>query len=119
MISMKLFCNFIEIVLRHGCSPANLLHVFRTTFPKNTSGRLLLDITHPFTVVNKKLVNIKDWFTPNKLLLNVEKTKYSFFYKPNKKDDIPLRLPRLIVNDYEIKREESIKFLGVLLDQHL
>ena len=28
--------------LRHGCSPINLLHIFRTPFPRNTSGRLLL-----------------------------------------------------------------------------
>ena len=30
--------NFIEIALWHGCSPANLLYIFRTPFPKNTSG---------------------------------------------------------------------------------
>ena len=36
--------NFIEIVLRHGCSPVNLLHISRTPFRKNTSGGLLLDI---------------------------------------------------------------------------
>ena len=35
-------CNFIEITLRHGCSPVNLLHIFRTPFTKNTSGQLLL-----------------------------------------------------------------------------
>ena len=23
-------CNFIEIALKHGCSPVNLLHIFRT-----------------------------------------------------------------------------------------
>ena len=34
--------NFIEIALRHGCSPVNLLHIFRTPFLKNTSGWLLL-----------------------------------------------------------------------------
>ena len=33
--------NFIEITLRHGCPPVNLLHIFRTPFSKNTSGRLL------------------------------------------------------------------------------
>ena len=32
----------LEIPLRHGCSPVNLLHVFRTTFSRNTSGWLLL-----------------------------------------------------------------------------
>ena len=35
--------NFIEIALWHGCSPVNLLHIFTTPFPKNTSGRLLLN----------------------------------------------------------------------------
>ena len=42
-ISIKLERNFIEIALRHGCSPVNLLHIFRTPFLKNTSGRLLLN----------------------------------------------------------------------------
>ena len=32
-ISIKL-----QIILRHGCSAVNLLHIFRTPFPKNTSG---------------------------------------------------------------------------------
>ena len=77
------------------------------------------DIKHLFTVVNNELINIKDWFTANKLSLNVEKRKYSFLHKPSKKDDISLCLPKLIINNYEIQREESIKFLGVLLDQHL
>ena len=35
-------CDFIEITLQHGYSPVNLLHIFRTPFSKNTSGRLLL-----------------------------------------------------------------------------
>ena len=42
VISIKLLCNFIEIALRHGCSPVNLLHTFRTPFYKNTYGGLLL-----------------------------------------------------------------------------
>ena len=41
-ISIKLLCNFIEILLRHGCYPLNLLYIFRTLFPRNTSGWLLL-----------------------------------------------------------------------------
>ena len=42
VISIKLLCNFIEMTLRHWCPPVNSLHVFRTSFPKNTSGWLLL-----------------------------------------------------------------------------
>ena len=46
-ISIKLLCNFIEIALRHGCSPVNLLHILKTPFPKNTSGRLLRISVNP------------------------------------------------------------------------
>ena len=44
LISIKLLCNFIEITLPHGCSPLDLLHIFRTPFPKNSSGGLFLDL---------------------------------------------------------------------------
>ena len=44
VISIKLLCNFIKIALRHGCSPVNLLHIFRTPFSRNTSGWLLLHV---------------------------------------------------------------------------
>ena len=41
-ISIKLLCNFIEITLWRGRSPVHLLHIFRTPFPMNASGWLLL-----------------------------------------------------------------------------
>ena len=44
VISIKLLWNFIEIALQHGCSPVNLLHIFRTPFLKNTSGQLLVNV---------------------------------------------------------------------------
>ena len=47
-ISIKLlkfkFIDFIELTLRHGFSPVNLMQIFKTPFLKNTSGRLLLKI---------------------------------------------------------------------------
>ena len=39
VISSKLQSNFIEITLQHKCFPVNLLHIFRTLFLRNTSGR--------------------------------------------------------------------------------
>ena len=45
------FNNFIEITLRHGCSPVNLLHIFRSPFPKNTSGRRMLLVETSFKVL--------------------------------------------------------------------
>ena len=41
-ISINLQSSFIEITLRRGCFPVNLLHIFGTPFPKNTSGWLHL-----------------------------------------------------------------------------
>ena len=38
----KYHFNEVEIRLRYGCSPVNLLHIFRTPFNKNTPGWLLL-----------------------------------------------------------------------------
>ena len=39
-----LLCGFIEITLLHGCSPVDLLHIFRTPFPRITSEWLLLKL---------------------------------------------------------------------------
>ena len=44
-------CNFIEIKLRYQCSPVNLQHIFRTPFPKNTSGGLLLSVVSTSTLL--------------------------------------------------------------------
>ena len=42
VISIKLLQNFIEITLRHGCSPVNQLHIFRIPFYRKTYGGLFL-----------------------------------------------------------------------------
>ena len=41
-----MLCNFIEMALRHGCSPTNLLDIFRIPFPKNTNGWLLPSVRY-------------------------------------------------------------------------
>ena len=56
VISIKLQSNFIEITLRHGCSPVSLLHIFGAPFPKNTSGGLLLTLRPLILSLGFKLV---------------------------------------------------------------
>ena len=56
LLPLTLQSNFIEITLRHGCSPVNLLHIFRTPFLKNTSGRLLQKISIHLQMVSEAAV---------------------------------------------------------------
>ena len=72
-----------------------------------------------FETANKKLSQINDWFLANKLSLNVEKRKYMLFHKCIDQENIPLKLPLLQLNNNIIERENSLKFLGVILDEHL
>ena len=57
MIPINLLFNYTEITVWHGCSPVNLLHIFRKTFYKKTSGRLLLNFrvkTHSLYFINSR-----------------------------------------------------------------
>ena len=54
VITIKLFCSFIEITYWQGCSPVNLLHIFKTPFCKNTSVGLLLSIWVRFFFLKRR-----------------------------------------------------------------
>ena len=77
------------------------------------------DIRILFKTVNIELQYLAEWFRANKLSLNLTKTKYTFFHRYHERDKIPLKLPNLCINNYEIKREVSLNFLGVLLDENV
>ena len=46
----------------HGCSPVNLLHIFRTFFPKNTYGGLRLERFH--IIINPFQATVSFIYTP-------------------------------------------------------
>ena len=77
------------------------------------------DISVLFSTVNRELQNINEWSVSNTLSLNVKKKKFSFFHKASRTDDLPLELPKLVINNQVTKRQSSIKFLGILLDENL
>ena len=77
------------------------------------------DIKTLFSVVNQELAKIDEWFKVNKLSLNLKKTNYIFFHQKQKKEDIPLKLPKISINENNIDRVKSTKFLGVLIDENL
>ena len=76
-------CNFIEITLRHGYSPANLLHIFRTPVPKNTFGGLLLCLYHVTLALRANLnsipLEIKNWIQENAMKISCKLVFISLF----------------------------------------
>ena len=66
-----------------------------------------------FHTANLELNKVFKWFNANKLSLNKVKTKCTLFHNAREKDNIPLKLPSLFVSDREVKRNNSIKYLGV------
>ena len=71
------------------------------------------DLDQLQTLVNKELDKISDWLVNNKLSLNVSKSCYLLFTgEPKETFNIKL-------NDTEITRMDTIKYLGVMLDDKL
>ena len=48
-----------------------------------------------------------------------EKLNIYFFRKPSACDSIPLSLPTITFNNIKIKRESSVKFLGVIINENI
>ena len=66
--------------------------------------------------VNKELGKLKVWLDSNKLALNIEKTNFVLFHSPKK------QLPDFVnlkIGKRGIQRTNCVKFLGVLVDEHL
>ena len=77
------------------------------------------DIETSFSIVNMELEKISEWFKANKLSLNIKKTIYTLFHKNSTKNDLPLKLPDLKIVNSVLKRQASIKYLGVMLDEKI
>ena len=76
------------------------------------------DIETLFSAINMELEKISEWFKANKLSLNVKKTNYTLFHKSSSKDYLNLKLPELKTVNSVLKRQISVKFLGVMLDEN-
>ena len=65
-----------------------------------------------FYNVNPEWKKISQWFKANKLSITL-------FHKNSFKDEIPVKLPALMISNNNIERKSSIKFLKVMLDEHI
>ena len=71
-----------------------------------------------FQAASIELEKIVIWFQANKLSLNESRAKFTLFRKSWDKDNLPLKLPILKINNFEIKRTTSMKFLGIMVDEN-
>src|SRR5688572_13770576 len=69
-------------------------------------------------VVNTELTLVADWFSANRLTLNLDKTNFILF-KSHRKMGLSDDSLRLSINGIPIIKVTSTKFLGVHVDQHL
>ena len=76
-----------------------------------------MNLDRLMSIANCELALMENWFTANKLSLNLSKTKFIIFCSSKKqcaKKQVKLKL-----NDVEIEQVCSVKFLGVNIDERL
>ena len=66
--------------------------------------------------VNEELKKLSLWLNLNRLALNVSKTNFVIFRSYQK---IPNHNVTLLMNNKALQQKDHVKYLGVLLDQHL
>ena len=76
------------------------------------------DINTLFKITNEELNEINEWFRANKFSINAGRTK-NFFHKQQDSKKIPQKLPMLLLNNTTLERVNSMKILGVILDENI
>lgn len=102
-----LYTNDLPNVIKHSNS---ILFADDTTI--YLSGK---DVNKLYTIMNKELDSLTDWFRANKLSLNVSKTNYMLLtnsHHPNPNNEIKL-------NNQTIDKCNHVKFLGLYIDEKL
>ncbi len=109
MLGPKLFISYINDI----CNVSKLLKcvLFADDTTLYCSGKNLEQL---LTTAENELNILKNWFDINKLLLNLNKTKFILFGTRHIKSQVKIK-----VNCIEIERVYDNKFLGVIIDDKL
>ena len=68
------------------------------------------------SIITCQLSHVHKWLCANKLSLNIEKSSFVIFHPTQKKLDYNVQI---FLNDLSIKREYTIKYLGITIDCNL
>lgn len=69
--------------------------------------------------LKESILGIKEWFSVNNMLLNVDKTNVIEFALGSRSDKITPECIQEVFNDFNISLSNNVKFLGVRLDTKL
>ena len=73
------------------------------------------DVGLVYNDVKKGLIQLKEWFSCNRLTLNLAKTCYSIYHGPKKKN--PRLYDTMALNGQIINRQSCVKYLGLTIDE--
>ena len=107
-----LFILFINDLPR--CCPMGNVRIFADDTNIFFHGSSIQELINLARII---MTNLNAWFVDNKLTLNTEKSSFIIF-RPKRKN-FPNLPDHLVYLNFKIKRTSSIKFLGVILDEHL
>lgn len=74
------------------------------------------NLTRLSITINTELNKLYDWLISNQLTLNLKKTKYIIFHSNRKNINTSIEIK---INNINIEKVETFKFLGITLNQHL
>ena len=74
------------------------------------------DVNSFICAVNNELVIISNWFVSNHLFLNLNKSSFIIFHSSKK--SVSFDFP-ISINNSLLNRVTTIRYLGILLDEHL
>ena len=70
-----------------------------------------------FSMYNTELPKLLSWLRSNKLALNIQKTNYIVFHSHKK--SLTNFNHKIMIENVEIEKKSCVKFLGILIDEHL
>ena len=108
-----LFLIYINDIIK--CSNNLLMYLFADDTTVFITSANYINLT---VCMSTELTYLSEWLNANLLSLNIKKTSYIIFSGPRK--IIPEDLSSsVVINNCPIKRVSQVKFLGIIIDEHL
>ena len=106
-----IYINDIHIAVKHS-----IIKLFADDTNMFISSKNIIDLCE---ICNEQLKKLNDWFSANKICINVDKTVYSVFGPGAKIDLLNDYNCSLVLNGMILKQVSCSKYLGVFIDDEL